>query len=149
RYYSGSNSISFGLGKIESENFTSNLNATLSMSLMFGKFMSFSPSASYTKTDNFSDDSTSKMLNLTLSSELKFIPNIFTLSIFSSYYSSESAYSDSKTFSTDLSLNFFMAKLFKNKINPSLSLKGTYKKDENSGVSTDSTSVYLKADIAF
>ncbi len=149
RYYSGSNSISFGLGKIESENFTSNLNASLSLSLMFGKFMSFSPSASYTETDNFSDDSTSKMLNVTLSSELKFIPDIFTLSIFSSYYSSESAYSDSKTFSTDLSLNFFMAKLFKNKINPSVSLKGTYKKDENSGISTDSTSVYLKADIAF
>ncbi len=148
RYYSGSNSISLGIGKIESENFTSNLNANLSMSFSIGKFLTLSPSASYTKTDN-QDDTTSKMLNATLSSELKFIPDIFTLSIFSSYYSSESVYSDSKTFSADVSLNFFMAKLFKNKITPSISLKGTYKKDENSGMTNDSTSVYLKADIAF
>lgn len=148
RYYSGSNSISLGVGKIESENFTSNLNANLSMSFSIGKFLTLSPSASYTKTDN-QDDTTSKMLNATLSSEFKFIPDIFTMSIFSSYYSSESAYSDSKTFSADVSLNFFMAKLFKNKVTPSLSLKGTYKKDENSGMTNDSTSVYLKADIAF
>ena len=149
RYYSGSSSISLGIGKIDSENFTSNLNANLSMSFMIGKFLSLNPSASYTETENFSDDSTSKMVNATLSSELRFIPDIFTLTIFSSYYTSESVYSDSKTFSADLGLNFFMAKLFKNKLNPTLSLKGNYKQDENSGIKTDSTSVYLKLDVSF
>ncbi len=148
RYYSGNNSITLGVSMIDSENFTSTFSPNLSMSFSFGKFLTLMPSASYTKTDN-SDDTTSKMFNATLSSELKFIPDIFTLSIFSSYYSSESAYSDSKTFSADISLNFFMAKLFKNKITPSLSLKGSYKKSENSGITNDSTSVYLKADIAF
>jgi len=148
RYYSGSNSVTLGVGKIDSENFTSNLNANLSMSFAIGKFLTLMPNVSYTNTEN-QDDTTSKMLNATLSSELKFIPNIFSVSVYSSYYSSESAYSDSTTFSTDLSLNFFMAKLFKNKVTPTISLKGTYKKEENSGMTNEYTSVYLKADIAF
>lgn len=149
RYYSGSNSITLGISKVDSEKFTSKLSTNLSMSFAIGKFLSLSPSASYTETDNIVDNTVSKMFNATLNSEFKFIPDIFTMIIYSSYYSSESAFSDSKTFSTDLSLNFFMAKLFKNKVTPSLSLKAAYKKDENGGISTDSTSLYLKADIAF
>ncbi len=149
RYYSGNNSITLGVGKTESENFSSKINASLSISLMSGRFLSFMPSVSYVETENFKDNSTSKMINATLSSELKFIPDFFSVKIFSSYYSSESVNSETESFSADVGLNFYMAKLFKDKITPNISFKGMYKREQNGGISTDSISVYLKADISF
>ncbi len=149
RYFAGRNSISFGIGQIESENFRSNFSTNLSMMLNLGKFLSLTPSASYTSTENLTDNSTSKTLNVTLSSELTFIPEIFTISNYSSYYKSDNVNSQMEIFSTDLSLNFFMAKIFKNKIRPSLSLKSNYKSENNSGVIVDTLTLYLKANISF
>lgn len=148
-YFSGSNSITVGLGKKESENYTSNIDASLSLSLRFGKVLTLNPTASYTTTDNFSDDSTSNMLSIYLSSELSFIPQVFTLTMTGSYSNSESSSSTSKSMSFGANLNFYMSKIFKYKVTPSLSLKSKYQESEYSGIKTDSVSLYLQADISF
>ncbi len=147
-YYSGSNSFSFEVGKTESKKFDSKIDVSMSLRLD-GKFLMFNPSASYTETNNFDDNSISKMLNITLNSELKFIRDIFTLTIFSSYFSTDSKKSYSATFTTNIGLNLFMDKIFKGKISPEISLKGKYKKDNYNGLIVDATSVYLKAGISF
>jgi len=148
-YFSGSNSITLSVGKKESENYTSNIDTSLSLSLRFGKVLTFSPTASYTTTDNFTDDTTSKMLSIYLSSELSFVPQVFTLSMTGSYSNSESASSTSKNLSLGANLNFYMSKIFKYKVTPSLSLKSKYQQSEYGGVKTDSTSLYLQADLSF
>ncbi len=62
-YVSGSNSLIFKLGKTESKTFTSNIDGSVALNLRFGNFLSLNPTLSYQSTENFADDSTSKIYN--------------------------------------------------------------------------------------
>ncbi|MEN8153201.1 MAG: hypothetical protein ABFR75_04200 [Acidobacteriota bacterium] len=148
-FMSGSNGITLKVGKTESENFTSNIDASVALNLKLGKFLTFYPTVSYTNTENFSDNSESNMMSVYISSELSFIPQVFTLSMSGSYSNSESAHSNSKSTSLNANLNFYMTKLFKYKITPTLSIKGKYQESDYNGTKTDSTAVYLQFDLSF
>jgi hypothetical protein len=79
-----------------------------------------------------------------------FIPELFTLTISGSYtYTDNSATDDSSSLMVNGNLNFFMSKLFKYKVQPSLSLRTKYQQSEFGGMSSDSFSIYLAADISF
>ena len=125
-YMAGSNGINLNLGKTESVNFTSNLNASLALNLRFGQFMSLNPTLSYQDNENLSDGSKSTIYNFYLNSEITFIPQYFTLTLSASYMNNESAYSKSNNWTAGCNLNFFAAKMFKDKIRPSLSLKSMF-----------------------
>lgn len=148
-YISGSNGITLKIGKSESKDFTSNIDASVAVNLKLGKFLTFYPTVSYTNTENFSDSSESNMLSVYLSSELSFVPQVFTLSISGSYSDSESASSNSTSMNVNANLNFYMSKLFKYKVTPSLSIKGKYQESDYNGTKTDSTAVYLQFDLSF
>ncbi len=148
-FIAGSNGINFRLGKTESETFSSNLSGSVGINLRLGTFFSFNPSVSYQETENFSDDSTSKMMSAFVSSEITFIPQIFTITLSGSYSKTDNTNSNSTSISANGSLNFYMAKIFKNVIQPTLSLKTKFQQSEYSGTKTDSFAIYLQADIAF
>jgi hypothetical protein len=148
-YVSGSNSIMVKLGKTESKTFTSNIDGSLALNLRFGNVLSLNPTLSYQSTDNFSDDSTSKIYNAYLSGELTFIPEYFSLSISSSWTKNDNTFGDTTTLSLGGNLNFYMSKIFKNKIQPTLSLRGKYDDYKTGGTSTHNVTVYLQGDLSF
>lgn len=149
-YIAGSNGINIRLGKSESKNFTSNFDGSLAVNLRFGKAVSLNPTFSYQSTKNLADNSTSKMYNFYLSSEVTFIPELFSLSVSGSYSETRNTNSNSKNLSVSTNLNFFMAKLFKNKVQPSLSLRAKYQESKyGTSPKTDFATVYLQADISF
>ncbi len=148
-FIAGSNGINFRVGKTESKTFSSNLSGSVGINLRLGQFLSFNPSISYQETENFADSSTSKMTSAYVSSEISFIPQLFTITFSGSYSKNENSFSDSTSISANGNLNFYMAKIFKNVIKPTLSLKTKWQQSEYSGTKTDSFAVYLQADIAF
>jgi hypothetical protein len=148
-YVSGSNSITFSLGKTESKTFTSNIDGSVALNLSFGNFLSLNPTLSYQSTENFSDDSTSKVYNAYLNGELTFIPEYFSLSVNGSWTRNDNTFSDSTSISVSGNMNFYMSKLFKYKLQPTLSLRGKYEEYKNGSTSTNNTAVYLQADISF
>lgn len=148
-YMAGSNGINITLGKIESVNFTSNMNASLALNLRFGQFLSLNPTLSYQVNENLRDGSTSTIYNLYLNSEITFIPQYFSLTLSGSYMNNESEFNKSNNWTAGANLNFFMAKLFKDKIRPSLSIKSMFQGTNYGNIETDSVIFMLQADIAF
>ena len=148
-YISGSNSVTVRLGKTESKTFTSNVDGSVALSLRFGQFLTLSPTFSYQSTENFSDNSTSKIYNVYLSSEISFIPQLFTLSISGSYTKNDNTFSDSTSMMVSGNLNFYMSKFFNYKIQPSLSLRTSYQDNKFGDLETDSLAIYLQADVSF
>jgi len=148
-YIAGSNSITFKLGKTESKTFTSNIDASVAVSLRFGNSFSFDPTLSYQSTENFSDDSTSKIYNAYLSSEITFIPEWFSLSISGSWTKTDNTYTDSTVLSLGGNLNVYLSKIFKNKVQPMLSLRGKYEDYKNGDNGNSNVAVYLQADVSF
>jgi hypothetical protein len=148
-YVSGSNSLILKLGKTESKTFTSNIDGSVALNLRFGSFLSLNPTLSYQSTENFSDDSTSKVYNAYLNGELTFIPEYFSFSVNGSWTKNDNTFSDSTSISVSGNVNFFMSKLFKYKLQPTLSLRGKYEEYKNGSTSTSNTAVYLQADISF
>ena len=148
-YMAGSTAVNIIVGQTESVNFTSNLNASLALNLRFGKFMSLNPTLSYQENETLSDGSKSTIYNLYLNSEITFIPEYLTLTVSTSYMNNESASSTSSTWSAGANLNLFAAKLFKNKIRPSLSLKSMFQGAKFGDIQSDSAIFHLQADIAF
>ena len=148
-YVAGSNSITFRLGKTESKTFTSNIDGSVALNLKFGSFLSLNPTLSYQSTENFTDDSTSKIYNAFLSGELTFVPEYFSLSINSSWTKNDNTITDSTNISLSGNVNFFMSKLFNYKLQPTLSLRGKYEEFKNGSTSTSNTALYLQADISF
>jgi hypothetical protein len=152
-YIAGSNGITIKVGKTESKNFTSNLDGTVAVNLRFGTVLSLNPTVSYQSTENFSDNSTSKIYNAYLSSELSFIPEIFSLSVSSSWTKNDNTFeavtSSTTTLSTEGNLNFYMAKIFKQKIQPTLSLRGKYEEMKVADTSNSNVTLYLQADLSF
>ena len=80
-YRAGNTGITLRLGQTESKTFSSNLDGSLSVNLMIGKFLRLDPSFTYQSTENFSDSSTSKIYNFYVSSELTFVPQLMSLSM--------------------------------------------------------------------
>lgn len=148
-YIAGSNGITAKLGKSESKNFSSNIDASVALNLRFGKFLSLSPNLSYQSTENFSDNSTSKIYNAFLSSELTFIPELFSLTFSGSWTKTDNTYTDSTALSAGANLNLYLAKLFKQKLQATFSLKGKYEDYKNGDTSNSNVTVYLQADISF
>ncbi len=148
-YMAGSNGVNINVGRTESVHFTSNLNASLALNLRFGRFISLNPTLSYQENENLSDNSKSTIYNLYLNSEITLIPQYFTVTISSSYMNNESPYSKSYNWSAGCNLNFFAAKLFKDKIRPSLSLRSLFQGAKYGDTKTDASIFHLQADIAF
>ncbi len=147
-YMAGSNAININIGKTESVNYSSNLNASLALNLRFGNFMVLNPTLSYQSNENLTDNSTSKIYNFYLSSEITFIPKYFTLTLSASYMNNKGEYSNNN-WTAGANLNFFMAEIFKNKIRPSLSFKSIFQGAKYGETKSDSTVFSLQADIAF
>ena len=148
-YMAGSNGVNINVGRTESVHFTSNLNASLALNLRFGRFMSLNPTLSYQENENLGDNSKSTIYNLYLNSEITLIPNYFTVTISSSYMNNESPFSKSYNWTAGCNLNFFAAKIFKDKIRPSLSLKSMFQGAKYGETKTDASIFHLQADIAF
>lgn len=149
-YIAGNNGVNIRLGKSESKSFTSNIDGSLAVNLRFGKILSLNPTISYQSTKNIPDNSTSKIYNYYLNSEVTFIPEIFTLSISGSYSETKNTHSDSMNLSVGANLNFFMSKIFKNKVQPSLSIRSKYVESKyGTSPKTSFTTVYLQADVSF
>jgi hypothetical protein len=122
----------------------------VAMNLKFGSFFSINPSLSYQSNKSFSDDSTTKTYNAFLTSELTFIPELFSLSFSGSWTKSDnSAWPDSTVLTVQGNANLFLSKLFKNKIQATLSLKGKYEDMKNGDTEDNYVTVYLQADLSF
>ncbi len=148
-YIAGSNSITLNIGKRESKNFDSNITASLALSLRFGNIFSLNPTLTYQSNEDFSDNTTSKIYSAYLSSEISFIPEIFSLSISGSWTKTDNTDFDSTVLSAGGNLNLYLAKIFKNKIQPTLSLRGKYEDYKNGSNGKSNVAVYLQADISF
>jgi hypothetical protein len=148
-YIAGSNGITFKVGKTESKNFTSNIDAAVALNLRFGTFLSLNPTLSYQSTENFSDDSTSKIYNAYLNSELTFIPELLSLSVSGSWTKNDNTSMDSTMLSVGGNLNLFLAKAFNQKVQPTLSLRGKYEEYKNGDTSNNNVTLYLQADLSF
>jgi hypothetical protein len=148
-YIAGANGLNLNVGKTESVNFTSNLNASLALNLRFGQFLTLNPTLSYQENENLGDRSESTIYNVYLNSEMTLIPNYFTMTLSFSYMNNENISSKSSNWSANANLNFFAAKLFKDKIRPALSLKSQFQGAKYGDTKTDSTIFWLQADIAF
>jgi hypothetical protein len=148
-YAAGRNSITVSLGKTESKNFSSDIDGSVALNLKLGNFLSLNPSLSYQSREDLTYDSTTKNYTATLNGELTFIPGIFSLSFESSWFKSDNTVSDSTTLTVRGNLNLFMSKLFNDKLNPSLSLRGKYEESKYGDTSSTSTSLYLDANISF
>jgi len=148
-YMAGSNGVNINVGRTESLRFTSNLNASLALNLRFGRFLSLNPTLSYQENENLSDSSKSTIYNLYLNSEITLIPQYFTVTISSSYMNNESPFSKNYSWTAGCNLNFFAAKIFKDKIRPSLSLKSMFQGAKYGETKTDASIFHLQADIAF
>jgi hypothetical protein len=148
-YMAGSNGININVGKTESENYTSNLNASLALNLRFGQFMILNPTLSYQSNESLSDGSTSTIYNFYLNSEITFIPQYFTLTLSASYMDNKSEFNESSNWTAGANLNFFMAEIFKNIIRPSLSIKSMFQGAKYGGLKSNSAIFTLQADIAF
>jgi hypothetical protein len=148
-YIAGSNGININVGRTESLKFTANLNASLALNLRFGRFMSLNPTLSYQENENLCDGSKSTIYNLYLNSEITFIPQYLSLTISSSYMNNDNPYGTSANWTAGCNLNFFAAKLFKDKIRPSLSLKSMFQGAKYGDTKTNASIFHLQADIAF
>jgi len=148
-YMAGSNGINLNLGKTESINFTSNLNAALALNLRFGQFMTINPTLSYQANENLADGSTSTIYNFYFNSEITFIPQYFTLTLSTSYMNNESEFNKSSNWTAGANLNFFMAQIFNNKVRPSLSIRSQFQGAKYGNIESNSAIFSLQADIAF
>ncbi len=148
-YMAGATGVNLNVGRTESVNFSSNLTASLSLNLRFGKVVTLNPTLSFQENEALSDGSKSTVYNAFVSSEITFIPQYLTLTVSSSYMSNEGALSKSASWTAGCNLNFFAAKLFKDKVRPSLSLKSMFQGAKTGDIKTDSSIFHLQADIAF
>lgn len=148
-YIAGSNGITVRVGKTESKTFTSNIDGSVALNLRLGTTLSLNPTLSYQSTENFTDNSTSRIYNAYLNGELVFIPEFFSLSVSSSWSKNENTFGDTTTLTAEGNLNLSMAKFFKHKLQPTLSLKSKYESYKTGGITTDNLTLYLQADISF
>jgi hypothetical protein len=148
-YMAGSTGINLNVGRTESVNFTANLNASLGLNLRFGSFITLNPTLSFQENENLCDGSKSTIYNFYFNSEITFVPQYFTMTLTSSYMNNESPLSKSSSWTAGCNLNFFAARLFKDKIRPSLSLKSAFQGAKYGDVKSDSSIFHLQADIAF
>ncbi len=149
-YRAGTTGLTLRLGRTESKTFSSNLDGSLSVNLMIGKFFRLDPSFTYQSTENFADSSTSKIYNLYISSELTFVPQLMSLSMTGTYRRNEnSAYGNEDSIGGSANLNFYMAKFVKNKFYPTLILKSRYDERRAEGTRTSNLTIYLQVDISF
>ena len=148
-YMAGSTGINLNVGKTESVNFTSNLNASLGLNLRFGSFITLNPTLSFQENESLGDGSKSTIYNCYFNSEITLVPQYFTITLSSSYMNNEAPFSTSSSWTVGCNLNFFAAKIFKDKIRPSLSLKSAFQGAKYGDVKSDSSIFHLQADIAF
>jgi len=148
-FVAGANNVTLRVGKKESRNFTSNLDASLTVSLNFGNFMSFSPTFSYQDSDDMRSGSNTKMYNVYLNSQVTFIQQVLSLTISGSWSKTDSDLSDSENINVTTNLNLYMSKFFKQKIQPTLTLTARYQGSTYSGISNDNLAAYMMLSVSF
>lgn len=148
-YVAGANSITFRAGKTESQTFTSNLDASVGLNLRFGTFFSIAPTFSFQRTINLSDDSQSDILSLFTSGELTFAPEVASITFTGSFSQNKNFFADSDTLTLGANANLFLAKLFNNKVQPSISLRGQFQRGTYNDVQTEYWTLFLHGDLSF
>lgn len=146
-YIAGRNGITIKLGKTEAKTFTSNVDGSVGVFLNFGRFLHLTPNFSYQSTKNFPDNSTSKIYNAYINGQINFIPGFFSLTVSGYWTKNVNPNGDRTSLSARGNLNFYMSRLFKGKIRPTLSLRAKYVEGGNS--SSDGLTVYCQVDISF
>jgi len=145
----GANGITLRVGKTESKTFTSNLDASLAVNISVGRFLTLNPTLSYQNSDNLTDGSTSKMYNFYVNSELTFVPQVFSLSLSGSYSKNDNDVSDSENINATGNLNFYMAKFFKQKIQPTLVFTARYQQSKYGDMTNDNLAFYMQLNVSF
>lgn len=147
-YTSENNSFSLTFGKIKSGSYVSAFSGQLSCSLRFGQFMSLSPLFSYQKNKDPITRSDASITNMYISSEITFVPQWFTFICSGSYTRNAGDSFASTAIAVNANLNFFMAKLFKDKIQPLLAAKAQFQSDQAAAVRTTNGSFWLQLDLS-
>jgi hypothetical protein len=109
-----------------------------------------SPTFSYQANKDFIDQTTSKIYNAYINGTLTFIPEYFSMTF--NLSGTKNVYSDGESTNVTArgNLKFRMAKLFKQKIKPTLSLKSKYQsRKSKSGSKKSYVTFYLQLDISF
>jgi hypothetical protein len=148
-YVAGTNSITFRAGKTEAQTFTSNLDASVALNLRFGTFFSIAPTFSFQRTTNLGDDSQSDILSLFTSGELTFAPEVASITFTGSYSQNKNTFADSDTLLLGANANLFFAKLFNNKVQPSISLRGQFQRGTYNEIQTEHWTLFLHGDLSF
>ena len=148
-FVAGANSVTLRVGRKESKNFTSNLDASLTVSLSFGNFMTFGPTFSYQDSDDLRSGSNTRMYNVYLNSQITFIQQVLSLTISGNWSKTDSDLSDSENVNVTTNLNFYMSKIFKQKIQPTLTLTARYQGSTYSGVSNDNLAAIMMLSVSF
>lgn len=148
-YMAGSTGVNLNVGRTESVNFSSNLTASLSLNLRFGRLLTLNPTLSFQENETLADGGKSTIYNAFVNAEVTFIPDYLTLTVSSSFMNNESALSENSSWTAGCNLNFFAAKLFKDKVRPALSLRSAFQGSKIGDMKSDQSIFHLQADIAF
>lgn len=143
-YIVGRNGIRVNLGKTRSKTFESVFDGSLGIFLNFGRFFFLTPSFSYQCTQDFTNSNTTSKIYLAyINGQINFIPEYFSMT-FSGSWKKEA---HTTSLFARASLYLYMARFFKGKFRPTLSLRAAYVDSEPS--SSDGLSVYCQVDISF
>jgi hypothetical protein len=148
-YIAGNNGITIDIGKKESLNYSADISAQVSISLMHPGFFSLNPVLGYEKTTSHLDQSNSTRYLLRLFAELHLISNILTITTDGSYTESSGDSLSYTQIYAGGNLNLFLTKLFKDKIQPVLSLKSNYQENRYSDSQISNIKIYAQADLSF
>jgi hypothetical protein len=149
-YAAGPTGIMFNLGKTESLHFSSDIDASVNIRLKFGKVLSLSPRFSYQSNKDIIDGTTSRIYNAYINGKLTLVPDYFSLTITLSGGKNVYPDGDSTNFTANGNLYLALARLFKQKIKPTLSLKSKYQNRRSKNGSKKSYVIfYLQFDLSF
>lgn len=142
-------SFTLMLGRIKTGDAMSNFSGQLACSLIFGQAMNLATVFSYQRSNDLLAASSSDIYSFTINSELTFIPQWFTFTTSGSYMRNVGDGFASTAVTIDANLNFFMAKLFKDKIQPMLTARGEIQSSQSAGLKTTNLSFWLQAALSF
>lgn len=131
------------------ENDTSTFTANLGGAFRAGEIFTLNPTLGYSKATNKFTNAETLTYNSLVTSELAFIPRVFSI-LFSGSYSRTELAPDNISNIMDLSggLNFYLDKLIK--IGSVIfSLKGSYKESEMAGVKQSDYKIFFQGDFSF
>ena len=148
-YTSAVGSFTVTLGKIKSGDFTSNFSGQLACNLIFSQAMNLSTVFSYQSNKDLAGGSNANIYSANITSEIIFIPQWFTFTYSGSYARNVGDGVAATTIMFEANLNLFMAKLFKDKIQPMLTAKGEIQSNRSAELETTNLSFRLQFALSF